>query len=68
MVPTFNSVHSLYILATLELSIEAALQGLTEESSAEVFHSLRSFFIVGNMLDNKAYNHSSQPVNTVAAL
>jgi hypothetical protein len=44
---SFLSVKSLQIPAILELSIAAALQGLTGESAAEVFPSLHSLFIVG---------------------
>jgi hypothetical protein len=48
---TFTSVHSLYIPSLLELSIAA---GLTGESAAELFPSLRNLFVVRNTLDNTA--------------
>jgi F-box-like len=43
---SFPSVQSLQISAVLELSIAAALEGLTGESAAEVFPSLHSLSIV----------------------
>jgi hypothetical protein len=43
---SFPSVQSLQISAMLELSIAAALQGLTGESAAEAFPSLHGFSIV----------------------
>jgi hypothetical protein len=51
---TFTSVHSLSIPATLQLSIVAALQGPTGESTAEVFPLLRNLSIVGYVWDNTA--------------
>jgi hypothetical protein len=45
---SFPSVQSLQISALLELSIAAALEGLTGESAAEVFPSLHSLSIVAD--------------------
>jgi F-box-like len=70
----FTSVQCLKINATLEPFIAAALQGLTGESAAEVFPSLHSLSIAGNlkMPDETAQQgiqsfvtarqHSSRPV------
>ncbi|KAH9959492.1 hypothetical protein BGW80DRAFT_1256461 [Lactifluus volemus] len=69
---SFTSVHSLDIHAPLERFIGAALQGLTEESAAEVFPSLHSLSIVGKSSDETVHQgiqsfiaarqHSSHPV------
>jgi hypothetical protein len=51
---SFTSVQSLVIPATLEPSIAPALQGRTGESAAEVFPSLHSLLITGNLPDEAA--------------
>jgi hypothetical protein len=48
---SFPSVQRLEISSMLELSVAAALQGLTGESSGEAFPSLCNLFIVGDMSD-----------------
>jgi F-box-like len=51
---SFPLVQRLQIPVTLELSIAAALQRLTEESATEVFLSLHTLSIVGRMSDEVA--------------
>jgi hypothetical protein len=69
---SFTSVRSLEISASIEPFIGAALEGLTEESAAEVLPSLRSLSIIGKTSDETvqqgiqsfvaARQHSSHPV------
>jgi hypothetical protein len=75
---SFTSVQELVIPGELELFIAAALEGLTEESAAEVLPALRSLSICGTTTDRvveqgiqsfvAARQHSDHPVDVTRSL